>query len=339
MLESAPLVCHDAPTATEEFTGVDLIEFKIAQFTDHVVQHPALMRCIASMRTLHSSATHRSSRSGSDVALGPPRGMLITGLTGTGKSTISRHYAQQFPRYDLEDRTIIPVLRVELPGQPRANVIAEQLLVALGDPLPKEGSGEFRLERAKKLFRACGVSLIIIDEIQHLTDNLDDRTRNIAADTLKNLMNVGIPVVFIGLPSARSYFVRNQQLGRRCTPKIRLSPFTLGTDKDRREFMTMLKSLHLLLPLAGPSALIDPDCTQLLYLASHGLLGQLTQLTEAALRIALTHKDGQLTREHFRIAFEETIFPDCGQARNPFHERFNGKPLTGVDEPYNGLVS
>lgn len=129
--------------------------------------------------------------------------MLITGLTGTGKSTISRHYAQQFPRYDLEDRTIIPVLRVELPGQPRANVIAEQLLVALGDPLPKEGSGEFRLERAKKLFRACGVSLIIIDEIQHLTDNLDDRTRNIAADTLKNLMNVGIPVVFIGLPSAR----------------------------------------------------------------------------------------------------------------------------------------
>lgn len=345
-LTSVEVGVFDELPADQNRSRFDDIELKLEEFIDHVVLHPTLVDCEAVMETFHKSALHRHARStmrgvanAMPTVLGPPRGMLITGLTGTGKSTISEHYQLRYPRYEAEEGTIVPVLRVELPSHPRTNVIAEQLLEQLGDPFASKGSGELRMERAKKLIRKCGVGLIIFDEIQHLTDNLDARTRDAAADTLKNLMSIGVPVVFIGLPTARSYFVKNQQLGRRCTPKVRLMPFSVAEVGSRKEFMTLLKSLHRLLPTVGASALIDLECVLPLHLASFGLLGQLKQLVEAALRIMLKQEDTALTREHLRVAFERTIFSGCAQQRNPFDAKFNGLPLTRPEEPYNGLVA
>lgn len=325
----------------------DAIEAKVEGYARQVVEYPPLQRCHALMQSLQRGAkqrrgarrTRRMLRIDKTEALGPARGMLVTGLTGTGKTTISNHYEEHHPRYDVEDRTVIPVLYLELPSEPRANVIGEQLLLALGDPFPGEGSGAFRLQRAKALIRQCETDLIIIGEIQHVTDNLDRHARDIAADALKDLMNLGVPTVFFGLPSARSYFVKNQQLGRRCTPKIRLRPFGIAREEERNEFLGVLKSLHSLLPMKGPSALVDPNCALALHFASFGLFGQLSQLIEEALRIALTKEDTALRREHLRMAFEQTIFPGCSDARNPFSAKFNGMPLTRPEEPYNGLVA
>jgi hypothetical protein len=325
----------------------DAIEAKVESFSRQVVEYPPLQRCHAVMQALQRSArqrrgalaARRAKRGDESHPLGPPRGMLVTGPTGTGKTTISTHYVERYPRYDAEDRTVIPVLFFELPSEPRSNVVAERLLLALGDPYPKEGSGALRMERAKKLIRACRTDLIIIGEVQHATDNLDSRARDITGDALKDLMNLGVPTVFFGLPSARAYFVKNQQLGRRCTPKIPLRPFRLAKEEERNEYLGVLMSLHRLLPTVGPSALIDPDCALALHFASFGLFGQLSQLIEEALRIALTDEDTALRREHLKIAFEQTIFPDCSDTRNPFSTKFNGKPLTSPDEPYNGLVA
>lgn len=326
-------------------TRFDEIELKIERFSRQVVEYPPLQRCHAFMQTLQRGARQRrnalASRRGSRLdesqPLGPPRGMLVTGLTGTGKTTISTHYLEHYPRYEAEDRTVIPVLFLELPSEPRANIISERLLLALGDPFPKEGSGALRMERAKRLIRQCQTDLIVIGEVQHFTDNLDSRARDITGDALKDLMNLGVPVVFFGLPSARSYFVKNQQLGRRCTPKIALRPFGVTNAEERGEFMGILMSLHQQLPTAGASALIDPNCALPLHFASYGLFGQLSQLIEEALRIALT-QDATLCKEHLEVAFEQTIFPDCGDKRNPFSAKFNGMPLTRPGEPYNGLV-
>jgi type II secretory pathway predicted ATPase ExeA len=324
------------------------IEDALSAFSAKVVEHSTFSMCQKHMHTLRRSTAararhHRASRPlhGATEPLGPPRGVLLTGPTGSGKSTIAKHFAAAFPAYDEEERTVIPIVRIELPGQPRANVIAEQLLTVMGDPLPDEGSAEHRMERVRRLMIACGVILIIIDEVQHITDNLDARQRDIAADTLKNLMNLGIPIVFIGLPSARAYFVKNQQLGRRCTPKISLKPFSMGTVAQTKEFMSFLKSLDLLLPkpFCGSSALIQEANVAPLFMASHGLVGQLTQLIEAALRLALTEGNNTLRAEHLSAAFLDAIFPGCEAARNPFDPKFNGKPLDGANEPYAGIIA
>jgi hypothetical protein len=324
----------------------DVIEAKVESFMKQVVEYPPLRRCHSLMETLQRSAkqrravrgARRTKRADKSKPLGPPRGMLVTGLSGTGKTTISNHYVERNPRYDVEDRTVIPVLSLELPSEPRANIIGEQLLRALGDPFPRDGSGAHRLERAKELVEKCETDLIILGEVQHVTDNLDRHARDVAADALKDLMNLGVPTVFCALPSALPYFVRNQQLGRRCTPKIRLRPFGISSKEERDEFLGVLMSLHRLLPTVGESALIDPNCALALHFASFGLFGQLSQLIEGALRLALIKEDTMLRREHLKVAFEQTIFPDCGETRNPFSVKFNGLPLTRAEEPYNGLV-
>lgn len=310
-------------------TGVEQAEAQVAHFSSTVIQHTVFDGCISSIKAMHEAARHNRGRA---------RGMLIWGPTGTGKSTIAKVYELQHPREEAADRTLVPVLRIELPGQPTAKALGETILLALRDPLPHAGSAEFRLNRVRKLLKECGVQLLLFDEVQHLTDNLNSRDRNIAADTLKNLMNdTGIPCVFIGTPSCRGYFVENQQLGRRCSPKLGIEPFRFKEVGEQKEFLRLLKSLHDKLPLVGPSALIDRAVAPSLYFASFGLLGILVQLIESALRDTLLSGGTRLEREALRRSFADVIFPRCPRIRNPFDEEFSGLPLVSQGEPFHGF--
>lgn len=301
----------------------------IAELTAHPIKHPMHNMCMAAIASLHAWR-----KVGGKTA----RGMLITGLTGGGKSTIAKGYAGDYPRYDEDERTVIPVLYVELPSQPTSKVIAEAFLNAMGDPYAERGGAEQKLQRIRFLLSACSVELVIVDEFQHITDNLDARNRDIAADTLKNLMNNScVPFVFLGGPSCRVYFVKNQQLNRRCTPKISLRPFGLVTQEDGEVFQSMLKSLEERLPFEKESALMDLDLIEPLWFASFGLIGHLTQLVAAALDIALDARAPTLSRQHLSRAFVETIYVGCSETRNPFHKRFNNRPLTEVFEPFHGF--
>lgn len=306
-------------------------EAQVAAFSGMRVHHPVMVRCLDALATMHSAARHHK---------GKPRGMLICGLSGTGKSTIGEEYQKRYPRVEEDERSVIPVLRVELPGQPTAKAISEAILMAMGDPLAGRGSAEFRLGRVRTLFKACGVEMVIVDEVQHMTNNLDRRARDIAADTLKNLMNVtGLPFVFLGTPACSAYFVENQQLGRRCSPKLSIEPFGIRSSDERRDFQRLLLSLHKGLPFSTPSALVDSSLTESLHFASFGLLGLLSQLIEAALRVSLQAGDGSLTRDALHRGFERVIYPRCPPARNPFDAKFNGRPLTAPGEPFNGFVN
>lgn len=309
----------------------DDVELQVSRFSTTHVEHTVLQECLSQIQAIHTAARHHR---------GKARGMLIYGLTGTGKSTAAKEYEQRYPRIQASDRVLIPVLRVELPGHPTAKAIGEAILIALGDPLPHAGSAEFRMNRVRKLFKECQVELLILDEVQHITDNLNGRDRNIAADTIKNLMNdTGVPCVFIGTPSCRAYFVENQQLGRRCSPKICIKPFGFGTAADRTDFLRLLLSLHQKLPFTGPSALIDPQTAEALHFASFGLLGLLSQLIECALRNTLLAGATQLTREALHRAFAEVIYPRCPKNRNPFDSEFSGMPLIRADEPFHGFFA
>lgn len=252
------------PVESERFKKART-ELAVAKFMATLVPHGGYNDCLQKLNILHlAGRTNREK----------PRGMLITGASGTGKSTIAKQYESYCPSVEEEERSFIPVLRVELPGQPTAKEIAGALLRALGDPFDNLGTAEVRMKRVRSLLKACGVEMIIFDEMQHLTDNLDKRQRSIAADTLKNLMNVsGLPCVFIGTKACQDYFVENQQLGRRCSPKVTLAPFSIATSEAANQFGRALMTLDAQLPMGPGSVLVDPKYTAAIYHATHGLLG------------------------------------------------------------------
>src|SRR5438445_13443452 len=99
-----------------EAIDADEREARIARFSEAPIVHPMWKKCWSTIRAMHVAGRHNR---------GKPRGLLITGPTGTGKSTVAKEYVKCYPRQEAEDRTIIPVLRVELPGQPSAKVHGE----------------------------------------------------------------------------------------------------------------------------------------------------------------------------------------------------------------------
>lgn len=299
------------------------------RLTDVAIVHPAYETCLRAIASMHVARQNNGSA---------PRGMLITGLTGSGKSTIAKVYAQAYPRREEEERTVIPVLYVELSGQPTAKVIAECILSAMGDENAPRATAEQKLRRVLKLLVECRVELVIVDELNNMTDNLLPRVCDISADTFKNLMNQsGVPHLFISGPSCRPYFVRNQQLGRRCTPKVQLRPFGMATSEDKRAFQRLLKALELRLPFTERSALVDVTVTGSLWFASFGLFGLLTQLVGEALDLALQAEASTLTVAHLHEAFSTSIYEDCPSDRNPFDATFNGSPLIKPGEPFCGF--
>lgn len=304
------------------------VEAKVASFMSERLLHDSLSDCITLIGSMRLSGVHHRKKA---------RGMLISGPSGVGKSTIAERLLELSPRREEVDRTIVPVLYVELSGQPTAKVIGSNLLEALGDPHSESGSAEDRLFRAAELMRVCGVELIILDEFHHIA-NLDPRKREIALDTIKNLMNkTFIPILLLGGNSSRAIVRANPELSRRCTPKIELEPFSTKDAEHLRDFRRLLKAFHGLLPTTGSSALIDDSSTGPLYQACHGLIGQLSQLLEMALKAALYGKSQTLSQEALRWAFERTVYPGCKPHRNPFDAGFDGKPLVGLGEPFHDL--
>ena len=67
-------------------------------------------------------------------------GLLITGPSGVGKSTILRAYLALFPRAHQAERTHVPVLLVTVPSSPTARSLAGAILEALGQQKAHRGT-------------------------------------------------------------------------------------------------------------------------------------------------------------------------------------------------------
>src|SRR5262249_23250570 len=99
-----------------------------------------------------------------------PECLLITGLQGTGKTTLRRTYAGRHPRQATREGVSVPVLDAAIPVPATVKSLVSELLSSLGDPLPDKGTVVTQTHRLKRLIRQCRVEIIVIDEFQHFID-------------------------------------------------------------------------------------------------------------------------------------------------------------------------
>jgi len=301
----------------------------IQQLGGEIIKHDVAREILEQIEDMHLTMRRAKRRVG----------MLLYGHPGVGKSTLVEAYAEHFPRQEEAERTRVPVLYVKTPGQPTAKALTEKSLIELGDPCADKGGAEQKMKRLLTLTEKCGVDMVILDDIQHLCDNLNQRDRNIAADTIKNWMDeTSIPFVFAGTPTSRDFFLEYKQLGRRVSPKIELPAFGFTTDAQQRSFMQLLVAFNERLPFGKTSALVHEDNPERIFLACEGLIGYLVRLIEEATAIALRSKAGELTTKVLGKAFEIAIYPEAAPSRNPFSEKFNGQPLRGPGEPFADML-
>ncbi|HWS99369.1 MAG TPA: TniB family NTP-binding protein [Pyrinomonadaceae bacterium] len=265
-----------------------------------------------------------------------PEGMLLEGVAGMGKTTLCKHYMQDFPRRETEDRTIVPVLmaKIEVPASPKSLVTA--LLAALGDPLPDKGSTVSQTIRLKGFMDKCGVELIFLDEFQHFIDRDSKRVLKTTSDWLKNLMDsTKRPIILVGMPYSHGVLdvEGNEQLQRRFSVRVSLEPFIWKDTKDRKDFLKFLQIVDGKLPLNEWSNLSKTNIAFLLYIASDGVISKLMKLIRRATVIALDLSKEWLDLDVLNIAYEDCLASNAPEKENPFKGYLKGsssKTTTGT---------
>ncbi len=289
-----------------------------------IVQHGSFCDALRKVTTLHQR--------GLDARI--PGGLLITGQTGSGKTTLIEYYRSFFPRQNLEDRTVTPVLIVTTPESPTVKSLAEAILIALGDPVASRGTAEEKTRRINHYLKECRIELLVIDEFQHFLDSGKTKQARKVTDWLKNLFNISnVPVVLVGLPRAAMVVRMNPQLQRRFSAPYYLKPFSFEKGKDQLEFRGVLRTIHGSLPLPCPE-LHEANLAHRFFIASCGLFDYLAKIIDRAVQIAGEEGHKELTQQHFARAFKDEVWRDVPDRLNPFNPKGVLRPLTKLGEPF-----
>jgi len=262
-------------------------------------------------------------------------GLLVTGPSGVGKTTILQHYLEQFPRVKEQQKTRIPVLHVVTPSSPTVKSFTESILLALGDPMARRGSAEEKTFRIFQLLKACEVEILLIDEGQHFyyAHTIVEFRR--VTDWLKNMISISeLAVVMFGLEESEMVVFSNEQLARRFSSRLHISPFTLSDEEDFKEFRAALKGLQEVLPIPVEEPLYGANLARRFLVASNGLLDYVRKILEGAVVVAGRAGLKHLDLMSYAAGFRNNIWPEISDRQNPFHPESALRHLNRPGEPF-----
>lgn len=258
-------------------------------------------------------------------------GLLIMAPSGAGKSTLGRCYHASFPREHQAERTYIPVLLVTVPSSPTSRSLAGEILEALGFKKHHRGSAPEKTAVIYDLIVKCGVEMVILDEAQHLFYPPTVAAFRDLTDWLKNFLEISkVCLVACGLPAAEMVINSNEQLRRRFSERLRITPFSISDEEDFREFRGILKTFEAKLPLPVEMQLYESNLARRLHVASYGLLDYVVKTLEGAVFAAVSAGREVIDLEVLAAGFRDRVWRDVPDRLNPFHPE---SPLRPLDRP------
>lgn len=219
----------------------------------------------------------------------PMRGLLVTGPTGSGKTTGIEQYVAHLIRQGAYAEGLTPLLYLRLRKKVTVMKLLRAILAKFGDRYASKRDEDELVEQVRNCIKRAGVEVIVIDECQHLrnksTNNLE------VTDQLKTFLDDCIsPVVFVGVEEAQGMFDENLQLAGRCAEPVKLTPLDPMNGADvalLTRFLELLDEEMVRLNLTSrSSSLGSPYNVTCLHLASGGVIGQAFRIVRAALLIA-----------------------------------------------------
>jgi hypothetical protein len=102
-------------------------------------------------------------------SIGQQRCFLVGGVSGAGKSSLLNWYAVNYLPVVQARRNYVPVIKIDAPVSNRSpKPLFQRMLLACGAAILR-GDEEHYLQLLELYFQQCGVELLIVDEVEHIT--------------------------------------------------------------------------------------------------------------------------------------------------------------------------
>lgn len=250
-----------------------------------------------------------------------PRCVLFTGPSGSGKSFILKKFAFDTPPTGKHRSLRRHVIYVAMPPKSRSLItLAKYMLKALEVPDWDTFSGnhDAYFEYVFEQLALQRVEVVILDELQQLTESASNAPIRKAADDFKKMAkDYGIILVLAGLNDVSKLLSSNEQLGRLCCHRKEAKFFSMNSKELRIEFRDFLKMVDDGLPFDDYVKLGSGEFSKKIFKATKGCVSYVMLLIREAAFIAIDNNE-HLTEKHFVVAFNKVMTEIYDGLDNPF---------------------
>lgn len=249
-------------------------------------------------------------------------GLLLLGPNRAGKTRLVRHFIEAWLGDRYKDRSVPPIVWVEVPPGCSLKSFATEVLRALHDPAPEYAPQPDRTSRIAAAVQRHDVQLLVIDEIQRLIDADTDKIKETVAIWVSGLLNRRIcPLLLVGEEKASKVFANQKHLEGRVLGQVDVLPFDWADRDQRREFAAILYHIDAQLGLDDLSDLGSLRTAQRIHEFSEGLLGQAARLIGQARTIARRLGRPKITDDVLAQAVDELRVGAGRKVPNPFRSK------------------
>lgn len=249
--------------------------------------------------------------------------MTLEGCTGAGKTTLVRAYANDYPSYETDLKTITPILYVETPSPVTVKGLSARILQELGDPMAHNGTQWAMNSRIAYFIDQCGVDFVILDDIQHLIAR--NKILEEVSDWLKVLLKeTNIPFLIIGLEDTVEKILDvNPQLSRLFAVRRKLKPFSWDTKQTQREYSIFLTyAIEKRLQLSMGDDFPRGEMFKRIHYATDGVAANTMNLLFATQWLGEKEgNSGSVTNALLHKAFEVRLSKHLPHKKNPFKQK------------------
>jgi hypothetical protein len=224
------------------------------------------------------------------------RGLLLTGQSRMGKSSLLDFLWCQFRPTVEEERNLVPIVKVEAPASSLSTVTLPRRIVLEFGLTYTAGENEERLTRRAGVFtQRCGTRILVIDEAENIHT---ERMQRKLIELWNSFPNV---IIICASCDIEMFLGGSEQLRNRWDVVHELRAF------DFHRLRGLLSLLALLLPFSSLSEIFSDDMTTFFLEKTGGNLWRVMNLIHESSKVAIEDNLPCLTLELLERVWENNI--------------------------------